>query len=191
MLKKYLLELQTLLWLIAAMWAGYIASLHIPLSHLGIFPRQQHGLFGILLAPFLHGNLAHITTNTSGIVIFGFLYVAVKAKDTFKTCLWITVFSGAATWLIGRPAYHIGASGLVFGLYGYLIAHGWYSRKFVAFFVSIGLVVLYGGVLMGVLPTSSGISWESHLFGFIGGFLLARGRNEKEYKKLYEVRKAR
>jgi membrane associated rhomboid family serine protease len=170
-------ELKSILSIIALMWIGFALSAVYPLRDYGIRPRQLEGLYGILTAPFLHGDITHITMNTSGLLIFGFIYALTRAEHTLKTCLWIIIFSGTFTWLIGRPAVHIGASGLVFGLYGYLIAHGWYSRKFIAFFVSVGLIFVYGGLIFGVLPGKSGISWEAHLSGFVGGFLLARSQN--------------
>lgn len=172
-------ELKTVFTLIVIMWVGFFLSLSFPINRFGIIPRQIHGLYGIFLAPFLHGSLSHILMNTTSLLTFGFIYAMVKAKDTLKTCLWIIIFSGFFTWLIGRPAVHIGASGLVFGLYGYLVAHGWYSKKFIAFFTSFALIFVYGGILFGLLPGRPQISWEAHLFGFLGGIALARYRNQR------------
>ena len=79
-----------------------------------------------------------------------------------------------AVWLMGRPAIHVGASGLVFGYFGYLVASGWYDRKPGTILAAIAAVVLYGGLIFGVLPTQSFVSWEAHLFGLIAGVVAAR-----------------
>lgn len=117
--------------------------------------------------------------NTLSLVTFGIVYAITEAKSTLTTIFMIILLSGLGTWVIGREANHIGASGLVFGLYGYLIALGWYSRKFVAAIVSIALVVVYGSLIFGVLPGQIGISWEGHLCGLIAGGFLARQRSLK------------
>ena len=77
-------------------------------------------------------------------------------------------------WLVGRPAVHIGASGLVFGYFGYLLAQGWYERSFVSIAVAVAVLLLYGSIIFGVLPQGGFISWEGHLFGLVAGVLAAR-----------------
>jgi membrane associated rhomboid family serine protease len=177
-------ELKSILTIVVLMWIGFILSTILPfIKQYGIKPRDWQGLIGIATAPFLHGDITHITMNTTGLLLFGFIYALLKAKDTFSTCIFIILFSGIFTWLMGRSSVHIGASGLVFGLYGYLIAHGWYSRKLIAFFVTFALIFFYGGLIFGVVPGKQGISWEAHLSGFVGGFMLARSRNLRRDQK--------
>ena len=77
-------------------------------------------------------------------------------------------------WLLGRSAVHIGASGLVFGYFGYLVARGWYERRFGSILLAIVVIILYGGLILGVLPARGLVSWEAHLFGLIAGVLAAR-----------------
>ena len=88
--------------------------------------------------------------------------------------LWIMLLSGAALWLLGRSAYHVGASSVLFGYFGYLVARGWYERSVTALLVALLTLVLYGSIVWGVLPTRSYISWEGHLFGLLAGVLVAR-----------------
>jgi len=77
---------------------------------------------------------------------------------------------------LGRPALHIGASGLVFGYFGYLVARGWYERRLGSILLAVVVIVLYGGLIVGVLPARGLVSWEAHLFGLIAGILAARSR---------------
>ena len=79
-------------------------------------------------------------------------------------------------WLLGRSAVHIGASGLVFGYFGYLVARGWYERRLGSILLAIAVIILYGGLILGVLPARGLVSWEAHLFGLIAGVLAARNR---------------
>jgi membrane associated rhomboid family serine protease len=84
------------------------------------------------------------------------------------------LLSGAALWLLGRSAYHVGASSVLFGYFGYLVARGWYERSVTALLVAFLTLVLYGGIVWGALPMRSYISWEGHLFGLLAGVLVAR-----------------
>jgi len=87
---------------------------------------------------------------------------------------WIILLSGTALWLLGRSAYHVGASSVIFGYFGYLVARGWYERSVTALLVALLTLGLYGGIVWGVLPTRSYVSWEGHLFGLLAGVLVAR-----------------
>ena len=129
---------------------------------------------GVLLSPLLHGSFSHIVSNTLPLLVLGGL-VALRGPKTFVgVSLLIVVLGGLLVWLVGRPAVHIGASGLVFGYFGYLLAQGWYERSFVSIGVAVAVLLLYGGMIFGVLPQSGFISWEGHLFGLIAGVLAAR-----------------
>src|SRR5215510_13145474 len=140
----------------------------------GILPRTSTGLVGILLSPFLHGSFTHLILNTVPLVTLG-SFVAFYGTRTFLiVSLWIILLSGAALWLLGRSAYHVGASSVLFGYFGYLVARGWYERSVTALLVAFLTLVLYGSIVWGVLPTRSYISWEGHLFGLLAGVLVAR-----------------
>jgi membrane associated rhomboid family serine protease len=142
----------------------------------GILPRTLHGLIGIPLSPFLHGSFSHAMSNT---IIFLGLSSLIAPRGS-KILLWVSLFiillGGVGVWALGRSAIHVGASGLVFGYFGYLVSRGWYERRPGSILVAIAVIVLYGGLIVGVLPVPGFISWESHLFGLIAGVLAARNQ---------------
>ena len=144
------------------------------LNRWGVLPRTLSGLVGIPLSPFLHGSFAHLSLNTLPLVTLGGLLVLQGKRLFLSVSLWIILLSGTALWLLGRSAYHIGASSVLFGYFGYLVARGWYERSVPALLVAFLTLVLYGSIVWGVLPTRAYISWEGHLFGLLAGVLVAR-----------------
>lgn len=135
---------------------------------------------GILLSPILHGSLSHLLSNTLPLLVLGGFVALRGAKTLVGVSLFVVALGGLLVWIVGRPAVHIGASGLVFGYFGYLVAQGWYERSFVSIVVALAVLLLYGGIIFGVLPQSGFISWEGHLFGLIAGVLAARmSRNDE------------
>jgi membrane associated rhomboid family serine protease len=144
------------------------------LRNYGIRPRQLSGLSGILLGPFFHGNIFHILNNSIGIILLGsIILLRGMAKFIFVTLVSMLI-SGIGIWLIGSSgSNHIGYSGIIFGYFGYLLLTGIFDKKIGSILISIFTVTLYGGMIFGVLPTHVGISWEGHLFGFIGGVISA------------------
>ncbi|HEY9887353.1 MAG TPA: rhomboid family intramembrane serine protease [Candidatus Obscuribacterales bacterium] len=140
----------------------------------GIYPRQMDGLQGILWAPLLHGSFQHLMANTIPLLTLGGLILLGQAKDFWVVTVMAALVSGLGTWLIGAPgSVHIGASGIVFGYFGYLLLRSYFERSAFAITASILVIVFYGGFWWGVLPTQPGVSWEGHLFGFVGGSLAA------------------
>jgi len=144
------------------------------LNQFGIFPRQISGLRGILFAPFLHGGFAHLIANTVPFVTLGWLVMLRRTADFWVVTVIAMLIGGLGTWLFGTPGCHIGASGVIFGYLGYLISRGYFERRLGSALFSIVVLVVYGGLLWGVLPLQVGISWEGHLFGFIGGVIAAK-----------------
>jgi membrane associated rhomboid family serine protease len=145
------------------------------LDRFGVIPRNLIGLRGIALAPFLHGDLAHLMANTVPFCVLGWL-ILVRGRETFfQVSALVALVSGLGTWLIA-PAntIHIGASGLVFGYLGYLMFRGWFERSASGILLSLFIVGVYGSLIFGVLPLRAGVSWQMHLFGFIGGAIAAR-----------------
>lgn len=136
---------------------------------LGLLPRSAHGAWGILLHPLLHANVQHLAMNAIGLVLIGGSVFLRSERDFWRVTLLGTLLGGSATWLIGRPNIHVGASGLVFAYLGYLLTTGWFDRKLTSVVLSIGAAVLWGSVLWGLSPLQNGISWELHLFGLLGG----------------------
>ena len=133
---------------------------------------------GILLSPLLHGSFSHLLSNTLTLIPLGVVVAARGAKTLAGVSLFVVVFGGLLVWLVGRPAVHVGASGLAFGLFGYLVARGWYERSFVSILVALIVVALYGGMILGALPQDGFVSWEGHLFGLVAGVLAARMSRE-------------
>ena len=144
------------------------------LINLGIFPRNIWGLPGILLSPFIHNGFEHTIANSISLIILGVLISLKNHRILFRITLFIILIGGAGVWIFGRPASHIGASGVVFGYFGFLVARGWYVRDFGSTIISIVTIVFYGGMIFGVFPGQAYISWEAHLFGFISGIVSAR-----------------
>jgi membrane associated rhomboid family serine protease len=144
------------------------------LSRLGILPRTQSGLWGILFAPLLHANLSHLTANA---IPFGVLMVLLLTNAEYRpvqTLVLIWVASGLGTWLIGRgEAIHLGASSVIFGLAAFLIAAGLRARSWKSVLVAVVVFVFYGGIFYGAIPQAGPVSWEGHLCGMIAGIWAA------------------
>ena len=146
------------------------------LDRFGIRPRSVPGLWGILVAPLLHAGWMHLAANTGPFIVLAALVLLGRRLASFiAITLLIVVIGGLGVWLFGAAnAIHVGASGLIFGYVGYLLARGYFQRSFWSIALALGVAVIYGGLLFGVLPGQRGISWEGHLFGFLGGIAAAR-----------------
>ena len=142
----------------------------------GILPRTVHGLIGIPLSTFLHGSFSLVMSNTIIFLGLGSLIGLRGRRVLLGVSLFIILVGGVGVWVFGRSAIHVGASGLVFGYFGYLVSRGWYERRPGAILVAIAVIILYGGLVVGVLPAPGFVSWEAHLFGLIAGVLAARNR---------------
>ncbi|MGC1219244.1 MAG: rhomboid family intramembrane serine protease [Phormidesmis sp.] len=174
---NFRLQIKTLLGIVALLWVIEAVDLIFfngALNNLGIRPRTVSGLWGILFAPFLHGNFAHLLANTIPLVSLGWLIMLRKSEDLIPVTVISALVGGFGTWLIGSPGVHIGASGVIFGYFGFLLLRGYFERSLVAIAFSLLVTFLYGGIIWGVLPSQPGISWEGHLCGFIGGIIAAR-----------------
>lgn len=143
------------------------------LNAFGLIPRNTDALIGIITAPFLHGSLWHYFSNIVPLCIFSFLMLqhgVVRFTLVSLVCIFL---SGLLVWGVGRNAIHVGASGLIYGYFGYLLLAGWLSREIKLLLISLFVGVSYGGLVFGVLPSNPYISWEGHLFGFISGLVCA------------------
>ncbi len=165
-------------WLVALMWIAECIDhffLGQALNRYGVRPRQVNGLVGIPAAPFLHGDFQHLIANTVPLFIFGGLVSLRSINEFFNVSFLVVLVSGLGIWLIGDgDSVHIGASGLIFGLFGYLLLLGFFERTLSAVLVTVLVGLAYGGLIWGVLPQQDGISWEAHLFGFLGGAAAAK-----------------
>jgi membrane associated rhomboid family serine protease len=167
-----LIALVLLLWLVHLLNVAIFSG---QLLNYGIMPGRLVGLRGILFAPLLHGSFAHLLANTLSLVVLGWLTLLGGQRDFWLTTTVVMLTAGLGTWLLGAPnSIHIGASGLIFGYFGRLLLRGYFARSFGAVALSLLVGVMYGSLLWGVLPSSLGISWQSHLFGFLGGAIAAR-----------------
>ncbi len=141
----------------------------------GIIPHQVIGLRGILFAPFLHGDFTHLIANTVPFLILGWLVMLQETSDFFIVTGLTMLVGGLGVWLFAAPgSIHIGASILIFGYLGFLLLRGYFQRNIPSILLSILVFLLYGGTIWGVLPSRPGISWQGHLFGFLGGVLAAK-----------------
>lgn len=150
----------------------------------GIRPLETDGLWGVVVAPLLHANWAHLIANTGPALVLGFLMtLAGLARFLWATAI-VWVLGGLGTWLIGNigaPTYrgmpvetnHIGASGLIFGWLTFLLVFGFFTRRVWQIVVGVIVLFVYGGILLGVLPGTLGVSWQGHLCGAVAGVLAA------------------
>ena len=167
---EYALSFIAVFWII--MIVEYVAGLN--LNFLGVFPRTTDGLFpGIITAPLIHANFPHLIANTLpfGVLCSFFFFFYRKKPFLIFTLVWIT--AGLLTWLIGRGAWHIGASIMIYALASFLAFGGIMSRKFTLILASIIVILIYSGLIWGIFPTDERVSWEGHLSGAISGALWA------------------
>lgn len=139
----------------------------------GILPRNIDGLSGILFAPFLHGGLVHLFSNLGPLFVFTLLLLSHGRTRFLLVFSSTALIGGLLVWFFGRNANHIGMSGVIYGLFGYLVVAGFISREFKLFVISCLVAFVYGGLIFGVLPTIPQVSFESHLFGLLVGIAMA------------------
>lgn len=161
--------------LLALIWS--VEAVNIVFGHglaiWGILPRHIMGLIGIPLAPFIHGSVTHAVSNTLPLMVLGGLTLMAGRDRFWEATILIILLSGALIWIFARSAYHVGASGLIFGYFGVLLARAIFERSILSFAFALVTVVLYGGIIWGVLPSERHISFEAHLFGLIAGIAVA------------------
>ena len=144
------------------------------LDGFGIAPRSLTSLPAVLAAPFLHAGFGHLMANTIPFVVLGWMVMWRRTSDLFVVFLASAIASGLGVWLFGGAhTLHLGLSGVIFGFLGFLLARGYYERSAGAIGVALAAFLLYGGILWGVLPLQQGVSWQGHLFGFVGGVVTA------------------
>ncbi len=149
------------------------------LNHFGIHPRQPSSLLNILVAPFLHANIGHLLNNLLGLSLFSFLCLLRGFKFYIWNSVFIILVSGILVWLFARGANHLGASGWIFGLWSLSIAQAWFERSLASITIALFVVIFYGGMIFGVLPSNPFVSFESHLFGALAGVLAAAVGHKK------------
>jgi membrane associated rhomboid family serine protease len=163
---------------LAVIWIAFAADVvmvNLSFAQFGLLPQTTKGLIGIVTCPFIHANLFHIISNSVPLFVLLTITTVFFKKDAFTVVAYIIVIGGALVWVFGRTSYHVGASGLVYGLAGFLVAFGIYKKKIVPMVISIFVAFFYGtSMLIGLLPIFPGVSWEGHLFGAVAGVITAR-----------------
>lgn len=146
---------------------------HKELFRFGLYPREVKGLIGVLAAPLLHGDFSHLFSNTIPLLVLGAGLFYFYRQIGYKVFLFIYLVSGLWVWISARPSYHIGASGVVYGLATFLFLSGVIRQHKYLMAFSLFVVFLYGSLIWGILPLQQGISWESHLMGALAGIVCA------------------
>lgn len=142
-----------------------------PLDKFGILPRSLSGLIGIPLMPFLHGGFGHLMSNTIPFFILGWIVLKAEKENFIVATTMIILLGGIGTWLIGSSGVHIGASGLIYGYFGYVMIRAIMERKLLWIVVGVVVGIFFGGMIFGVIPVyaPNQISWEGHLCGMLAG----------------------
>ena len=164
------------LFFVLTLWLVFWYELHFheSLSHFGVYPREVFGLKGILFSPFLHGDLEHLANNSIALFVLLPILRYFYKEQSFVVLFLGILFSGLGTWLLGRPSYHIGASGLIYSLVSFIFFKGIFTKYYRLVALSFTIVILYGGSVWYMFPhVKEGISWEGHLAGFSVGLVLA------------------
>ena len=142
-------------------------------SKYGIYPQTFKGLRGVFLSPFIHGDIQHIYHNTIPLFILSMALFYFYRPIAWKVIFFGIILSGFLTWSIGRPSYHIGASGLIYVLVSFTFFKGVFTKHYRLIALSLLVVFLYGSMIWGTLPIEEGVSWEGHMSGLLTGLLFA------------------
>ena len=176
--KSVLKEFKVLIISIAIFWAIEILDLFIfngGLDSFGIQPQSTIGLRGILFAPFLHGGFGHLMANTIPFITLGWLTMLQEKNDFYIVSFLSALVGGVGVWIFGSPnSVHIGASILIYGYLGFLLLRGYFQKNIPSIALSIFVAVAYGSMIAGVFPGNISVSWQGHLFGFVGGAIAAK-----------------
>jgi membrane associated rhomboid family serine protease len=174
--KKFLLSMIIPGIFIFFMWLVKIIEVlfHIDFSHFGIFPLTSNGLKGIILSPFIHADFKHLFNNSLPLFLLSVALFYFYSEVALKVFIWTFFSTGLLVWIAGREAWHIGASGLVYGLASFLFFSGIIRRYYRLIALSLLIVFLYGSMVWGLFPgIYKNVSWESHMLGFFSGLVLS------------------
>ena len=162
--------------LLILIWVVFVIDLVLPIRivHFGIQPRSVEGLFGILTSTFIHASFFHIMSNSLPLLILGVIVRIHGSKLFWSLTLFIILLGGFITWLFSSSGYVVGASGLIFGYWSFLIVHGFIRRSFVSLVVSVVVIVFYGTMFFSLFKFYPHISWAGHFAGALSGLIAAR-----------------
>jgi len=171
------------------MWLVKIIEVSFNFSFVkfGVSPQTFSGLKGILFSPFIHKDFTHLLNNSYPVLILGGMLFSFYRKIATRIFLWLFFISGFWLWIIGRPSFHIGASGIIYALASFILVSGLIRKNPRLSAISLVVIFLYGSMIWGILPTNEGVSWEGHLAGFVAGILVAifyktEGPERKKYQ---------
>ena len=175
--KKYpLIEYMKLpLAFLAVIWFIHIFQFifNLEFGYLGVFPREWFGIKGIIASPLIHADFSHLTNNSIPFLVLGTMMIFFYRKVAVSSFFMIYFITGIAVWLLARQRFHIGLSGVVFGLVTFVMSNGFFRRNVRSIVLALIVFLLYSGMLAGVFPMKEGISWESHLYGALAGIFTA------------------
>ena len=156
-------------------WIAFWAELRfgLNLKTYGIYPRELNGLIGVFTSVFIHGSLSHLYNNTIPLFVLAICLFYFYRPVAWKVTIFGIVLSGFITWMIGKSAFHIGSSSLVYVFMSFLLFKGLISRHYRLIALSFIIVFLYGGMIWYIFPIKAKMSWEGHLSGFITGLVFA------------------
>lgn len=161
--------------LVIILWAVHFAKViwKLNLGQFGVFPRAIDGIKGIFLSPFIHGDFQHLFSNSFPIFFLTFMIVYFYRKISIPSIVLIYLLTGFSVWLFGREVYHIGASGVAYGMVSFVFWSGLFRRNVRSIVLALVVLFLYQGYFLGIMPNQEGISWESHLLGAIVGIIVS------------------
>lgn len=136
---------------------------------LGIYPRHPFGLIGIICAPFLHGSFNHFFFNAFPLFALMHMVMLAGISAFITITLVIMLVGGFLTWLFGRKCLHVGSSSVIMGYFGYLATYSYQAPGFISVMAMVICLYYFGGLVLSLVPTDKSVSWEGHIFGFIGG----------------------
>ncbi len=145
----------------------------INFTQYGIYPKEIKGLPGVITSVFIHGNFNHLFNNAIPLLILGSSLFYFYKPVALKIVVWIVLMGGFWTWIMAREAYHIGASGLIYGLFSFLLVSGFIRLNKQLIALSFFVVLVYGSMVWGIFPIKLEISYEAHFWGFVSGIILA------------------
>ncbi|MEX0275769.1 MAG: rhomboid family intramembrane serine protease [Flavobacteriaceae bacterium] len=160
---------------VLAIWTVFWVEVKfgVNFNDFGVYPRTFKGLRGVFLSPLIHGSLTHLYNNTLPLALLVAALFYFYRSAAIRVLLIGWILGGLLTWLIGRPSYHIGASGLIYVLVSFIFFKGIFTKHYRLVALSLIVVFVYGSMLWYIFPIKEGISWEGHLAGFLTGLALA------------------
>lgn len=159
---------------ILLMWGVYWVEVRfgVDFTDWGVRPRDPLGVRGIFFSPFIHSGVTHLWHNTVPIMVLSASLFYFYRSISWRVLFWVLILSGLGTWIVGRPSFHIGMSGVIYGLASFLFFKGIRARHYRLTALSFLVVFLYGSLVWGTLPLDAKVSWEGHLSGFVAGLVL-------------------